>query len=881
MILEACLAAGDSLLLDGPPGIGKSTLLDALAAAARARGELVLRASGAESERSMVYQGLADLLGQVPDACFARLTSQHRLALRAVLRGKRAGGDTRAIRRLGWSALLTHCAARTPVLLLIDDAHWLDAATIDVFAYAARRLDGHPVRIVLAGRGSQAGYRPDTLVPPPITEATVPPLTADDLAELLDPHGLPARAAARIHADSAGNPHLALALAAERGAPRLRALTEDKLRGVSDQVRETLLVCALAVGPSMRLLLRAGRDEAEADIAAAVEAGLLVSDGEHLRFTPPDAATVVAQSVSAAHRTRVHLDLADVVTFGAEAERHRALAGAGPDAEATVSLVAAAEAALRRGARDLAAELYLLAADRSPPELEGPRVDWLVAAAEVGAAAGVAEIVHRAVEGVLGAETKPAQRFRARIALMCLAGQGVALLEETAAAALADAEGDPAATAFLYLWRSWASMLRGSPRAADADAAIAIEHARAAGARDTEAMACAVRAQTRNLLGHKDYLTFLDCGLALAAPAVDGYRHLGPRYAAARFATFDDRLDEAREDLLRMLATLERGAAEELVAVLCALAEVAAKLGRCRESLDFANRAIRISGEAGLSPGPVWHAGATAELAGGSLIRARSYAERGIVACRQDSDVLFERRFLPLLAQVTLRCGEIAGGVDVLRRIQELERAHGWDDPTTLRRHGDMVAGLIALGEPEEADELISSVRQTIAARPHGPGVAATLDRAEAAVRAAQGDYPTAMNLLTSAKTTFAVLRQPIEHGQCLLVEAKVERRRRHYTAARVAAEAALELFTAAGANPWIAESHALLVRLAEVGDTGGALTASEARIAAMAGEGATNQEIADQLFLSRKTVEATLTRIYRKLGIRSRAQLIRHIHVH
>lgn len=888
MLLEACLAAGDSLLLDGPHGIGKSAVLDAIGAAARARGELVLRASGAESERWMVYQGLADLLGQVPEEHFSALNSQHRLALRAVRRGKRSGGDGRArvVRRLAWQTLLTQSAARTPVLLLIDDAHWLDAATADVFAYAARRLEGLPVRIVLAGRGSEAGHRPHALVPPPVTEATVPPLNADDLAELLDPHGLSARAAMKIHADSAGNPALALALAADGrpaalASPRLSALIQDQLRGVSDQVRATLLVCALAARPSMRLLLRAGRAEAEADIAAAAEAGLVVSDGVDIRFTPPDAATVVARGAPAAHRSRLHLHLAEVAISGAEAERHRALACADPDETVARSLVAAAVVALRGGARGLAAELYLLAADRTPPDLANLRTDWLVAAAEVGASAGVPEIVRHAARAVLGAGAGPAQRFRTRLALMSVAGQGVGLLEETVAAALADAEGDPAATALIHLWRSWASVIGGAPRAADDDAALAVEHARAAGEAGTEAMAYAVRAQARNLLGHGDYRTFLDCGLRLAALSVEGYRHLGPRCAAARFATFEDRLDEAREDLLGMLALAESGAAEELVAVLCGLAEVAAKLGRCRESLDFANRAIHLSGEAGLSPGPAWCAGAIAELAGGSLIRARSYAERGIVASRQEADVLYERRLLHLLAQVKLRCGETAGGVDALRRIQEFERAHGWEDPATLRGHGDLVAGLIALGEPEEADELISSVRQAIAARPHGPGVAASLDRAEAAVSAAKGHYPAATQLLTSAKTTFAVLRQPIEQGHCLLVEAKIERRRRHYTAARVAAEAAQELFTAAGAKPWIEQSNALLVRLAEVGDTGGALTASEARIAAMAGEGATNQEIADQLFLSRKTVEATLTRIYRKLGIRSRAQLIRHIHVH
>ncbi|HVK20037.1 MAG TPA: AAA family ATPase [Actinokineospora sp.] len=884
-LLESAIAAGDSVLLDGPRGIGKSAILDAIGLAARDRGELVLRASGAEGERWMGYQGLADLLGQVPTESFGPLTGRQRLALQGVMRGRRAGdGRAKAARRLGWLAVLAGRAEDSPVLVLVDDAHWLDSSTADVFAYAARRLDGLPVRFVLAGRWPDTGQRAHTLVPGPLTEATVPPLTAEDVADLLDAHGMSARAATKIHADSAGNPYLALALAggsADRGTavpPRLQALIQAKLAEVSEQVRETLLVCALATRPTVRLLLRAGRIEAEADLAAAVEAGLVVTEADSVRFTPPGTALVLTKGVRAERRSLVHLTLAGAVTFAAEAERHRALAAPDPDEEMARSLVVAAEGALRRGARDLAAELYLLAADRTPPESEDSRVRWLVAAAEVGATACLPDLVEPAVAAVLAADAEPAQRVQVRLALLRLSGQALSTMDETLAAAHADAVGDPASLTATHLWRAWSAISAGTPTVAEAEAGLSVDYARAAHDPVAESMALAVRAHAARTVGRADARELLDSALALGVPATDGLWHMGARFTAARFATFDDRLGEAREELLGLLAVVERGGAEELDAVLRALSEVDSRLGRCREALDYAARAVRVAAESGLSPGPAWLARAAAELAGGTLASARSCAERGVRACQEENDLLYQRRHLHMLAQARLRDGDSQGGVDALRQIQTQESAFGIQDPIIQRWRADLVTGLVTLGETAEADAMIDTAR-AVAANDSGPGFTASLDRAEAALRAATGDPERAMDLIRSAREVFHELGQVIEEGHCLLVEAKVERRRRHYTAARAAGETAVELFAAIGAHPWLAEAQALLVRLGEVGDTGGVLTASEARIAAMVGEGAANQEIADQLYLSRKTIEATLTRIYRKLGIRSRTQLIRHIH--
>ncbi|MDQ3402228.1 MAG: LuxR family transcriptional regulator [Actinomycetota bacterium] len=881
--IEAASAAGQGVLLVGPRGIGKSALLTAVADAARERGETVLRLDCAESERSMAFQGFTDLVGSLPPESIRDIAPEHRPWVRAALSG-RVHGDPRIREacRIGWHALVDRCASRAPVLLVVDDAQWLDPASAEVFAYAARRLRDRPVRVVLAGRWVDDAHERVTrsLLPPPVAVLTVPQLNLTDVAVLLEQQGLPARTVSKIHADCAGNPQLALALAASRGIlsagvpHRVAVLVHDKFASLPARCRETLLVCALAVRPSIRLLLRAGRCDAETDIARAIEAGLVVSDGEHIRFTPPEAATVVARSATSAQRGELHLVLAGAVTFSAEADRHRALATDRPDPDLARSLGDAAAHALRRGVRDLAAELFLLAADHAPQELEASRVEWLVEAAEIGANACLPDIVTRAARAVLAADAQAAQRVRVRLALLRLAGQGSPAVAETLAAVSTDAAGDSESLTLIHLWRAWSAYARGDLALADSEAATTVDLARLRADATTESLALALRALTMRLTGRLDYTLALEKGLALADPDADGLRHCGPRFISTRFAAFDDRLVDAHEDLLGLLATVERGTAEELSSVLRVLAEVSARQGRCQDSIGFADRAIRIAGESGLRPGPSWYGGAVAELAGGSIARAEIYAKGGLRAAEDDNDVVFRRNHLHVLGQIRLRQGDIPEAVRVLRLIRDLDDASGINDPTMVRWHGDLAAGLILVGEMAEAERVIGGARDALAGRPHSVGAHACLDRAEAALLTARGQTGVALERLHAAVLAFQTLGQPLERGHCLLVEAQIERRRRHYSAARAAVEAALLLFIGAGATPWIGQAETLLARLSDIGDNGGTLTASEARIAAMVGEGATNQEIADQLYLSVKTVESTLTKIYRKLGIRSRIQL-------
>ena len=904
--VEARLDAGGSVVLTGSSGIGKTAVMDAVGAAAAGRSERVLRASGAETERWIPYAGLADLLSQIPDDYLGDLPDPQRAAINAVLgvsRAEESGGPPRLAPRLAWLALLERCAADGPVLLLVDDAQWFDAESADVIAYAARRVDGRRVRGVVAERSDREetgepaertvpATRAASLVPAPVVEVAVPPLAAHEVAELLELYSLSDRAASKVHADSGGNPYLALALGGAfadrpsvtwRPAPlprRIHALLRDRTEALPVEVRETLLVAALATTPTVELLLRAGRTEAEREVRLAADRGVLVTDGSRIRFTPPAVARVVAESATAAHRSTVHMALSTVATDAVERARHRALASASPDAEVARSIVTAAEEARRRGALGLGAELYLLAADRTPAELAAERLEWLVAAAEVGAAANRPEIVNRAADAVIAADSRPAHRVRARTALLDLSGQALAEMDETFAAALADAADDPALLAPLRLQLSWQALVDGNPTRSDAEADAAIELAQMVADTATEAMALAVKAQVSRLSGRPDYETLLERALALPPPSQPGRMHLTPQYLAVRFAMFDDRLEVAREDLLRMLALVERGGGEELVQVLRTLSEVSAQSGRCAEALDFVGRALRVAQETGQSPGPVWYSAALAELAGGTIGRATAYAERGCRASEQERDSIYLGRNLYALGQARLRSGDARGGVETLRRIRALERAQGVAEPSVVRWHSDLVAGLIALGELEEADATIRAARAAVENRPHGAGVTARLDRAEALLLAERGEPDRSVALLADAVRRFEQLGQPIERGHCLLVLAQVERRRRRHAAARTAAGEALAIFDRIGAKPWAEQAERTVARLdgrSDPDEHGGALTtltATESRIAAMVRDGASNREIATRMFLSVKTVEATLTRMYRKLGVRSRTQL-------
>lgn len=891
--IEDRLASGGGVALHGPPGIGRSALLDAVAATAAGRGELVLRLRPVRIERSLPYAGVADLVAQLPDGAATSLPPVQRAALAALRQGlpPRAGSPALA-RRLVLPLLLDRCARQRPVLLVLDDTQWLDAESAELIGFAMRRRPGPRVRVIAAQRRPDpAGQRRAArLCPAPVLELAVPPLAADDLTALLEARGLPCRTASRMHEASAGNPFLALTLAgavapgpAWRPAPipeAARELLRDRLGALPAEVRRTLLTAALATAPTVTVLVRAGHEDAARDLRLAAAANLVELDGEAVRFTPPLLAAVLAEEAPAADRAEMHAALAAGAVDPIESLRHRALRSGRPDPGVARALAAAADRCAERGAGRTAAELYLLAADRCPHTHAAQRLDWLVTAARTAITGGAAALAGRAAEAVIAADAPAGHRVRARLALLDLAGQGLAEMGETFAAALAEAGDDPALVAPVRLRLTWAAFLTGDTGRAADEAARAVAAARRAGDPTTEAMGLSALAQVQRLRGEPGWRPTLEQALALPATPAPDWLHYGPRYMAARFAMVDDRLDEARADLLRLLVIAEDDrVGEARVEVLRSLSEVATRAGRCREALQYAHRAVTAAQDAGLSPGPTWYTAAVAELTGGSLTAAAGFARRGVRASEQEGDQLYLRRNLHALGQAELRAGDTRAGVAALRRLRDLEAGSGGADPMIVRWHGDLAGGLAALGEHAEAAATLAEARAAAHRLGTTAGVAGYLDRAAAMVLSESGQADTAVRLSAAAAQHFAERHQPIEQAHALLVQGGAERRRRRYAAARVAIGAALAIFLAADAKPWAEQTERALARTEGTAAPGTpppdlGLTSTERRIAELVRDGASNREIAVRLYLSVKTVEATLTRVYRKLGVRSRTQL-------
>ncbi|MFD8986700.1 AAA family ATPase [Streptomyces goshikiensis] len=895
--VDRALTTHGRALLTGPAGAGKTEVVRAVAAAAERR-ETVLRLAPEAGDEAIPEASAAALLSTVPRAALERLAGPQRTAI-ALLRREtdepRDGRDHVAL-RLALVEVLRTLAARTPVLIVLDNAQWLDAESADLLRFALR-LTPPRVRVLVAERVQGGGPATEPLCGPGTPEIRVPPLGAEEIAELLVRHNLPARLAGRIHQASGGNPRLALALGhslAEAGGARDGGAHHADTLPVSGQAREvarrllaeapaegrrTLLLAALATRPTTALLRRAGRPDAESELARAERAALVtVGEDGAVRFTAGALRTTLAADAGWPERAAAHAALAGAVDDPVQAVRHRALAVDTPDQWLAAEITEAAAACRRRGQRALAAELGLLAAERTPVDLAGEELARLVAAAEDAGWAGRADLARRATRAVLARDASPADRVRARLAVIDAAGQALSDLDETFAHAMADAATEPSLQAAVQLRVAWKHNLSdGDPvRSRDA-AAAAGELAATGGDQVAEAMALTVRARMGRILGDPDAEEILAEALAVPAPEVPLGMRNAPQYLAVRHALFDDRLDDARRQLLVLLPAVRRtGSAEDVFEVLRSLTEVELRGGRCAAGSAHARHALELTIEAGLSPGPAWYCAATAEAQGGSFARAAGYARRGIQASEEEHDQVFLSRSLYALGLVELATGEAAKAVATLRRVAELEAAQQVVDPSVLRWHGELAEALVAADAPDEAARLIEDVRTT--ARTLGrTTVTAALDRAQGLCLSALGEAEEAVALLEATARRFEVLGLPLERGRTLLALARVERRRRRRAPARAALRAAAEVFERAGAKPWLdlaretaPETAATAARHPGVA----ALTDAETRLALLVSQGASNQEAAAKLFLSVKTVESRLTRIYQKLDVRSRAQL-------
>ncbi|WP_433324966.1 LuxR C-terminal-related transcriptional regulator [Spirillospora sp. CA-294931] len=860
-----------ALVLTGPWGSGRTTLLAAMAEPSTGRPPV--RVALAESDRDVPFGVISQLLAALPEAALRTLRGPRRRVVAELLRHSDPppeGWDPVAVRLALADALLP-----VPALLVIDDVQWLDGASADVLRHTPSRS----LRVLAAERGTAPGSSPLRGA-----RLAVPPLDVADVAGLLHDRGLPERWAGRVHRHCGG--HAALVNAMVEGIapgsrpaqpppipPEVGRLAAAWLGTVPDAAAPALLAAALSHRPDLETLRRAGHDGTGLD--AARRAGVIELD-DPVVFAAEALRRAVIARARPGDRLRTHAAMAEAVMDPVHAVRHRVLAVTGFD-EATARRAEEAAAEARScGERALSSELMLLAGARTPNGLRAERLRRLVGAAADAAGSARADLAKEVAEAMRAARGGPAEQVAALLAVVDASGQALKDVDEELARAADLAARDPALLAAVRLREAVrANLCEGSPHRTREIAAQAVELARAAADPAIEVRALTMRARMERVCSDPAAAATLAEALDLDVPPDRIGVADGPRYLAARHAVFDDRLDEARDLLLDLLPLAERrGGTEDLEEVLRSLAEVDVRSGHCARALAWSERALAVCSAAGLSPGPVWYTGALVQTAGGTFQQAAEYAHRGALVSREEHDLVFRSRNLLALGTVRLITGRPGQAVATLLEVAELEGRQQVVDLRALRWHPELVEALAAAGRLDEAEHLLDRTHATAVAQGvTSTGVGPSLLRARAAVQARHGEIDEARDLLTRSADAFAALGLPLEEGRTHVSRGRLERSNRRPAAARAAWTRAAALFDQAGARPWRALTADLLDRLEPRGT--GTLTEAERRLAALVAQGATNQEAAGRLFLSVKTVEAMLSRIYRKLGIRSRTQLV------
>ena len=874
---------GQAVAVHGPRGMGRSTVLDAVAAALPHVITVRLHRRGVPGHgASVVAAGFPQrTLDELPER------------MRATLLDPRSLPETDAATLLGdaLTELLTTEAASAPFVLVVDDAQHLDPVSLAGLRTAASRSLGAGTLGIVAGVGPTEPDPMTGFVAPvsavrelSMVHVDLPPVAAADTVELLSAFGVPTDTALWAHRESGGNPGLARDIAATvdglapvEAARELGGLARRSVRGLAEPVMATLRRIAAMHQPTTATLTRLGGDGAVESIRTARALGLLVTEDDYLRLTPTTLGDVLLESVDSDELIALHRDLAEHADSEGLTRFHLALAG---DTGTTpADLASAAGGCAAKWEHDLAAQLYLLAADAGTEE----RAEWLTLCLENAVIGKETRVLHRATQAAAEL-TDPSLTVRAKLALLEL-GDGTP--DEVLVAALHEAREDPALQARVLLQRG--RILAGTRdlRTAFDVSQRAVGLAERAGRTDLVVDALTVSASVGRMLGDPRSRALIDEAAGLAGEPRPGQIHTSARYIAARFALHDDDLRTARSEFVDMLTRVGPDAGFDTVHVLRSLVEIVARQGRGREALELAGRATRAATHFDTPVATTWFIEAIAEGVGGSFERARVVSARGVELARRDHDERYLRRHLAHLGLALLHLDDLDGAVEAHRELRRIDAEAGIRDITALRWQTDAVMALALTGAVAEAEGLLDEVRSAVDDGLGAPGVVVAVDRAAAEIAAARGDLDAGRALATRSADGAVEHRLPIEAARSLVTLAHVERRARRTGRSREAAARAREVLRPLHAEPWndwvqarFPEGAALHTLEPDDPDPGdpqtvlSSLTLTEQQVAGFVAEGSSNREIAQRLHLSVKTVEGTLTRIYRKTGVRSRTQL-------
>jgi DNA-binding CsgD family transcriptional regulator len=856
------------LAIVGEPGIGKTTLWTHAVERAGARGAHVLAARPAESEARLSFAGLADLLATVPPALFTSLPTPQRAALdAALLRAPASHAPERRVTATGLLSLLRALAAEAETVVAIDDLQWLDPPSAAAVEFALRRVAADPIRAVVSVRTEEAGRLANLDVERvelrPLSVASLHRVLARELGRTFSRPAL-----VRIATASGGSPLYALEIARREDtavSDSLGSLVAARVRSLPPDARDALLCAAALARPTVALV------DTNA-LAPAEEAELVrIRPDGRVEFVHPLFASAVYTSAATARRRRMHRALADVVDDPEERARHVALAASAPDEEAARELERAARGARLRGAPDAAAELTELALRLLPSdspgrdELRFELAEHLYLASDFRGAAAVLED--------LRATLRPGD-LRARVLLLLAdivywrdgESASLALSEEACRVAR-----DPLVTARAHVEVAMAAATVDLPRArAAARAALELLEPRAEAEPALLAFALGAMVRADFFLGHGFDAGTAERALALEGTAPPAAVDTRVVFKLGQWLRYVDDFEGSR----RRLAEAEQQAREEgddssLANILLNRVILETWAGELTLAAELAEGMVEAFAQHGVQAGGtrVWQAYVDAYA--GRVDAVRSAAGGA-------------RRDEPVIAAIwdrTIGLAELAAGDAAAADSHLAAAVTAFDrvdfrEPAVWRIDGDAIEAALGVGDVERGRRLAERFGER-AARTGIPWSLSVSARCRALVRAADGDLDGAAEAVEQALVEHERCPMPFERARTLLVHGQVLRRLKRKRQAREALLEARGIFARIGAGPWAARAEAELRRVA-VRRSPDVLSPTELQIARLAADGLTNRAIAEQAFVTVKTVEANLRRVYDKLGIRSRAQLAR-----
>ncbi|MFF7282022.1 AAA family ATPase [Streptomyces griseorubiginosus] len=892
-LLDSLDERGAALLLWGDPGIGKSTLLDYTARRSRYR---VLRIRGIESEAVLPYTVLADLLLPLREH-FQEVAAAQRRALEGCLALADVADPNPYAVCAGALSVLAAAGEPEPLVVLVDDLHWVDPSSRRVLHFIARRLSTERVALVMTVRPDG---REDFLWEG-VPELLLAPLDDEGCRQLLkrrrlDPTGT---AAAQLIPLSAGNPLVLveyaemLARAEVRGGklgeqgwltpgPLVERAWRGRMRSLPRDTRDALVFVAASHVPGLVELeqaLTAVGLSLDA-LQAAEEAGLVRAEDTGFELRHPVLRPLVLSGCPVAQRLRAYRVLAEV-SSGELRTWYLACAAPGPDETVAAALADHARQARQRGAFDSAARVWHRAAELSP--LAADRAVRLLRAAEDAFVSGASHDAAHWCDQALRHADEP--RLTADIELLrgqirSWAGDPLGAYQLLLTAAGAAETADQARACALYGAAVMPAAMGGRLRQAVEAADRCGELAEARATRPERRLAAVMQANALALTGHvrQSRRLLRECRAALVRAWP-----LDERQAAVltgQALSWVDEEEEARE----VLGVVVDRARREGIPGLLPFALVA----RCEVES--------------------WNRWAAARADGSEALRwAREFGHKAMTGYALTSLARLEglrgnrAACEELIAHYEAHCGEGIPGLDVFAHSAlgsaalaageprpcsaHLERAFttaertGLDNPHLMPFVADLAEAHSRTGNRDRA----LKITHWLGERARSTGLAwPTLAHARCRSMLAES-ADIALSWLAVAEQAHARRAMPYELARTRLVCGETLRRLRRPAAAREPLQAAQRTFRAMGAVTWAERATAELAASGQRGHSGSnpppqvdLLTAQEFQVARAIGEGLSNVEAAGALFLSRKTVEAHLTRVYRKLGIRSRSDLAR-----